>query len=371
MCRKGRLIGVFLFLALLFLAGCGGADSDTQSQGNDETAVRLAKDIEQNKSTYFGYISDVKELPSPLAIVVKADQTYFLESEDLPIAAPEEAQGLLLAKVSANNDETYSLSLTMADRTGQLSVGIANNQKLDSIDELVTFINENYRFQEGASTLLSEIKAYEDELAGRDYLTAINKSKDAYVPGVADEVSALTAAQVNEPMVYMMDEDFACNSIDEDTIAFIPAESKQYVPPGGTNYASYTRPDISGPISLGLSNVGRPADSDPYTVQTVQEKMAKPGDTFVFLEVVDTKYYSSFNSKKSDASGKAYTYNMRFSVITLDGRLLGYTTVSYSPSAGNSSLGNSLNAMTLALDKNDMAVFKWEYRSAFWQAIPG
>ncbi len=360
--RSWSILLAAMFCLAALLPACGAKQPE-----NDTEAQALAETLSDNQSTFFPYIADVTEIPSPVSVVVKGETSYFLQSDSLPLAAPGEANSLLLVSMSQNNDDTYSCTLTLGNKTGDISVEIGKSIQLEKPDKLAGMLADTYSFAEGEASLLNDILAYETALAARDYRTAINACKDDY--GSVDGLANVSAEQVCEPLVYMTDEDFVCDGIDVGTLAFIPAEFKQYVPPEG----EYTRPDISGPVSIGIASIGRQpvqGGNPGLTADDVARKMKEVSDTFCFSEIVGTKQYGTFTSNESGISGTSYSYVMRVSVITMEGELLGWTTVSYTPLANdNLGLGAQLIGISLSRDKNGMAVFMWAYKSAFWDCF--
>lgn len=372
--KKNRIIGWLLCLVMLAvaLAGCSAKQDSAPKAVDDGQAKEFARRLRVNHSEFFPTIEGVTELAAPICVVVnKDDATSFLQDEALPIAAQESANALLLIECkSVRGDDgepsgAYTCKVTYGDKEGDVCVVVGQGLELAADKTLADLLKEHFTFAEGDAALFAKLAAYEAELAGRDYLTAINACRDDY-----DSVGKFDAADVAEPMVYMVDPDFACGPVGDSDFYSNPAEEGQYVPSGD---GPYQRPEIGGSITLGIAGVGKQPDengSTAYTLEEVEAVIAAPPQTFCFSEVTGKKAYGTYSNQKTGDSFVAYSYNMRVSLISLDGKLLGYRDLSYQPPA-NDPLG--LNAqvisISLSIDKNGDVVFPWGYKDEMWNGL--
>lgn len=370
--KKTRWIALLLCLLLLAggLAGCasGNGGKGAEKAEENDKALELAKSLRVSHSEFFPTILEVKELATPICVIVKKDgATDFLADEALSLAAPEEAKALLLVDLDANKgdddkpDGSYKCTMTYGTTDAELSVVLDRNVPLEKDVALSTLLNERFSFAEGDAALLEKIRAYEAEIAGRDYLTAINACKDDYGSGYFD------LNDVAEPMVYMKDANCVCEGLPGNDFYSDPAEKGQYVPAWD---GAYERPEITGDISLGVAAVGKRPDDDGgyyYTLEQAEAAMATMPETFCFSEVVDKEPFGTFSSNSTGESFTAYSYIMRVSTISMDGKLLGYTTLSYEAPDDPLGLNAQIIAMTLSRDKNGDIVFPWGYKDELWK----
>lgn len=372
--RKSRFIALLLCLVLaaLALAGCasGSGSADAAKAADNDQAVELAKSLRVNHSEFFPTIREVGELASPICVIVKRDgATDFLADEALPLAAPDAAKALLLVDMDARKgddgepDGSYKCTITYGTTDAGLSVLLEKDVPLEKDVTLSALLNERFTFAEGDAALLEKIKAYETQIAGRDYLTAINACKDDYGSAFID------VKNIAEPMVYMVDANCVCEGLPGNDFFSNPAEKNQYVPAWD---GAYARPEIAGDISLGVAAVGKRPDengSTAYTLEEAEAAMATMPETFCFSEVVDKKRFGTFTSNSSGESFTAYSYDMRVSTISMDGELLGYRTLSFVAPDDPLGLNAQIIAMTLSKDKNGDIVFPWGYKDELWKGL--
>ena len=375
MSRKIR-IAALLCVALLALSLAGCSSGGTSKNGqiavkDDEKATELARQMRINHFRYFPQLEGIKQLASPLCVILyEKDGTGFLEDETLSLASPEQANALLLVELerqrghSGNFEGDYTCDMTYATADGSMSVVIAEDVALEKGRKIADLLGEKFTFAEGEETLFTRMADYQQALESRDYLTAINACRDDY----GDERD-ISAKDVGEPMVYMVDADYVCKPVAGSDLMMHPAEEGQYVPPEG----NYVRPEISGSVSLGFTSVGKVPDAQgntAYTLDEVNARMEALPETFCFSEIVGKRYFGTFTSKSSGTSLNTESYSMRVSVISMDGRLLGYKYLYYDPSeVDTSGLSGQLLGMKLSVDKYNDTIISWSYKSKFRESL--
>ncbi len=343
MSRKIR-IAALLCVALLALSLAGCSSGGTSKNGqiavkDDEKATELARQMRINHFRYFPQLEGIKQLASPLCVILyEKDGTGFLEDETLSLASPEQANALLLVELerqrghSGNFEGDYTCDMTYATADGSMSVVIAEDVALEKGRKIADLLGEKFTFAEGEETLFTRMADYQQALESRDYLTAINACRDDY----GDERD-ISAKDVGEPMVYMVDADYVCKPVAGSDLMMHPAEEGQYV---------------------------------PHTLDEVNARMEALPETFCFSEIVGKRYFGTFTSKSSGTSLNTESYSMRVSVISMDGRLLGYKYLYYDPSeVDTSGLSGQLLGMKLSVDKYNDTIISWSYKSKFRESL--
>ncbi len=365
---KHRSISALTMMCVISVF-CGTALISVPVTAEEEAAEALAGKLRENSSKYFPKIDGVDELASPLCIIAhKEEQTEYLLTDELPAVLPDEAAAVLLVDMvdpgSDDEEEKKPLNckMTYGAPDGSVSFVIGERVQLEEEEDLADLINNTYTFSEGPADLFEKIVSYQDELESRDYLSAINACRDDYA-----SAGTYNIEDIADPIVYMVDADAVCTPAAGD-LAFSPAENNQYVPAENDNYE---RPEIEDPISLGISafesNPGN--DGSHYTLEDVESLLESPKSTFCFSEIIGWKPFGDFTSKSSGDTITANSYDMRVSVIDMEGNLLGYRDLSYSydPAEDFMGLTASYIGITLSRDKNDTVVFPWGYESEIYK----
>ena len=376
--KMTKILALLLGLALLAgcLAGCAAGGSATDDGAADSAASDTAEDAKEyarrlsvNDSEFFPAITGVTELQPQICVVVEQDgETFFLEDDALPLAAPEAAKATLLVYMTEQKgddgepDGSYKCGVYYGNADASESVQIGRGVVVEKDQTVAEMLNERYAFTEGEDGLLARIADYEAKLADRDYLTAINACADAY-----QSANALDPGDIAEPMVYMKDANFVCEPPTGNGFYSQPAEDGQYVPAWGDGYQ---RPEIAGDVSLAIAGIGkRPDDSGStdYTLEEVEAAMQAMPDSFCFSEVVDKQPFGTYSSKSTGESFTAYSYVMLVSAITMDGQLLGCRTLRFEAPDDPLGLNAQIIAMSLSVDKNGDVVFPWGYKDELWK----
>ena len=366
-----RLLALTL-AALLCLCGCGGKDAAAQ-QPNDEKALALSKDLKANPCPFFSTVEGVDTLPAALCVVVRVDKetAYFLQDEALPSQTPETAEAVLLAMLTTvhtaagKQEGVYDCDLLYGTPDGRLSVTIAKGLRLEKGKKVSALLKDRFTFSEGEPSLPKELVAYEQKLRALDFATAIDACREQYDGALAK--APLDKALFGEPLVYLTDADAVCEPAPGNDLFSHPAERDQYVPP---MTGAYERPAVGGPIGVGLARLGK-ADGSPYTLAEVRSQMQVELQAFCFCEVTGQLSFGSFTTSDGKTSFTAYTYEMRFSLIAMDGTLLGYRTIYY-PKPKLSDLEKRFVGNQLSQDKNGTCVLPWvsrPYRTVFFEGL--
>ena len=357
--------------ALLCFCGCGGQDA--AEQPNDERAMALSEDLAANPSPFFSKVEGVDTLPAALCVLVRVDRktAYFLQDQALPSQTPETAEAVLLAVLTTvqtaggKQEGVYDCDLLYGTPDGSLSVTIAKGLRLEKGKQLSALLKERFTFSEGEPSLPKEVAAYGEKLRGLDFAAAIDACRDQYDDARAK--APLDKAVFGEPLVYLTDAEAVCGPVPGNDLYAHPAEQDQYVPP---MTGAYERPAVGGPIGVGLARLGK-ADGSAYTLAEVRSILSTEPEAFCFCEVTGQLRYGSFATSDGKAGFTAYTYEMRFSLIGMDGTLLGYRTVDY-PKPKLSSLEKQFVGNQLSQDKNGTCVLPWvsmPYRSVFFGSL--
>ena len=389
--KKTKIHSMVFISAILLLAyttwltGCGsGANGGNSGNGvsgsrdnqivKDDRATDLQKAMLLNRSPIFKTITDVKDIQSPVLIIIKDGQSvYFHESSDPSFASsPEQTASCLLVTTKANDDGTINCALNLGMPDGSLSFDL-DEMNIESLSELENYLLETFNINSGAENLPETIYQYQKQFFSQEYLHAINNMRNT------DYSGNIKVSDINDPMVFITDDEYVVKAVGGD-YDFAPAERNQYAP-ATTSVSDYARPSIEGGLGLGFTSVGRyDAESGTisykYTVDEVKAYMSQERDTFCFLEIVGLDPYGEFSSESSGQTVLAHTYIMRISTINKDGVFLGsanlYFTQSkdYRTNSGSQLSKNFMNqlaAITMSYDRYDRAVFQWGYIGEIWR----